>query len=47
VVLESVLTTATIDAFEKREVAIVDFPGAYLIADMDEEVFMCLRGKLA
>jgi hypothetical protein len=47
VVLKSVLITATIDAFEKREVAIVDVPGAYLTADMDEEVFMCLRGKLA
>jgi hypothetical protein len=45
--LESVLITATIDAFEKREVAIMDVPGAYLTADMDEEVFMCLRGKLA
>jgi hypothetical protein len=47
VALESVLITATIDAFEKREVAIVDVPGAYLTADMDEEVFMCIRGKLA
>jgi hypothetical protein len=47
VALESVLITATIDAFEKREVAIVDVPGAYLMADMDEEVFMCLRGRLA
>jgi hypothetical protein len=45
VALESVLITATIEAFEKREVAIVDVPGAYLTADMDEEVFMCLRGK--
>jgi hypothetical protein len=45
--LESVLITETIDAFEKREVAMVDVPGAYLITDMDEEVFMCLRGKLA
>jgi hypothetical protein len=26
---------ATIDAFEKREVAIVDVPGAYLNVDMD------------
>jgi hypothetical protein len=47
VALESVLITETIDAFEKREVAIVDVPGAYLTADMDEEVFMCLRGRLA
>jgi hypothetical protein len=47
VALESVLITATIDAHEGREVAIVDVPGAYLTADMDEEVFMCLRGRLA
>jgi hypothetical protein len=47
VALESVLTTATVDAFERSEVAIVDVPGAYLTADMDEEVFMCLRGRLA
>jgi hypothetical protein len=47
VALESVLITATIDAFEKREVAIVDVPGAYITAYMDEEVFMCLRGRLA
>jgi hypothetical protein len=41
-----VLITATIDAFEKREVAIVNVPGAYLTADMHEEVFMCIRGRL-
>jgi hypothetical protein len=46
IALESVLITATIDVFEKREVAIVDVPGVYLTADMDEEVFMCLRGRL-
>jgi hypothetical protein len=44
--LESVLITVTIDAFEHRDVVIVDVPGAYLTADMDEEVFMCLRGRL-
>jgi hypothetical protein len=47
VALESVLITATIDAFEKREVTIVDVHGAYLTADMDKEVFMCLMGRLA
>jgi hypothetical protein len=47
VALESVLITATVDAFEKREVAIVDVSGAYLTADMGEEVSMCIRGKLA
>jgi hypothetical protein len=38
---------ATIDAFEHRGVATVDVPGAYLTDDMDEEVFMCLRCRLA
>jgi hypothetical protein len=47
VALESVLITTIIDAFEKIEVAIVDVPGGYLTVDMDEEVFMCLRGRLA
>jgi hypothetical protein len=46
VALESVLITATIDDFEKREVAIIDVPGVYLTADMDKEVCMCLRCKL-
>jgi hypothetical protein len=47
IALESVIINAIIDAFEKREVAIVDIPGAYLTVDMEEEVFMCLRGKPA
>jgi hypothetical protein len=47
VALESVLITATIDAFEERDVAIVDVPGAFLSADMDEEVIMTIRGRLA
>jgi hypothetical protein len=46
VALESVLITATIDAFERRDVAIVDVPGVFLTADMDKEVIMCLRGRL-
>jgi hypothetical protein len=45
--LESVLITATIDAHEERDVAIVDVPGAFLSADMDEEVIMTIRGRLA
>jgi hypothetical protein len=45
--LESVLITSTIEAYEGREVAVVDIPGAYLSADMDEEVIMLLRGMLA
>jgi hypothetical protein len=44
VTLESVFITATIDAFEGRYVTIVDVPGAFLSADMDEEVIMTIRG---
>jgi hypothetical protein len=46
-VKSDVLITSTIDAFEGRSFAIVDVPGAFLTADMDEEVYMCLRGRLA
>jgi hypothetical protein len=34
--LESVLINSTIEAYEGREVAVVDIPGAYLSADMRE-----------
>ena len=44
---ESVLLTALIDALEERDVAIVDIPGAFLRAKLDEEVHICLRGLLA
>jgi hypothetical protein len=47
VALESVLITETINAFEGRDVAIVDVPGAFLSVDMDEEVIMTIRGRLA
>jgi hypothetical protein len=45
--LKSVLITSTIEAYEGREVAVMDIPGAYLSADMDDEVIMLLRGRLA
>jgi hypothetical protein len=45
--LESVLITSTIEAYEGRDVAVVDIPGAYLRSYMDEEVIMLLRGRLA
>ena len=40
------LITSVIDAYEGREVAIVDVPGAFLAADQDELNNMTLRGKL-
>jgi hypothetical protein len=42
----SMLITSTIDAFEGRYVTIFDVPGAFLTVDMDEEVLMCLQGKI-
>ena len=47
VLTESVLITAAIEATEGRDVAVIDLPGAFLHADMDEIVHMVLRGKLA
>ena len=41
------MLTATIDTLEERDVAIVDIPGAYLSADMDDEVHIIFRGTLA
>ena len=41
------MITATIDALEVRDVVIVDIPGAYLSADMDNEVHIVFRGKLS
>ena len=42
---EAVLLTAVIDAMERREVAVVDIPGAFMQADMDEEVFVRFKGE--
>ena len=43
---EAVMLTATIDALEGRDVTVVDIPGAYLSADMDDEVNVVFRGTL-
>jgi hypothetical protein len=46
---DCVFITAFIEAAENRRTAVVDLPGAYLSAEMDdeEEVLMGLRGDLA
>jgi hypothetical protein len=46
---DSVFITAAIEAAERRKVSVVDLPGAYLSANMDnkEEVLMVMRGRLA
>jgi hypothetical protein len=45
--LESVLITSTIKAFEGRDAAVVDMPGAFLSIDVDEEVSVSLQGWIA
>jgi hypothetical protein len=47
VLVESVMITAAVEAHEGRAVVVIDVPGAFLSADMDEEVLMTLRGRLA
>jgi Reverse transcriptase (RNA-dependent DNA polymerase) len=43
---EAVFLTAVIDALENRDVAIVDVPGAFMQADMDEEVHVRFTGTM-
>jgi len=44
--LEALIATLVIDAYEERDVATFDVPGAYLHAEMDKDrVFMKLRGQ--
>ena len=45
--LEDVLLTTTIEAEEKRHVAVADIPNAFMQTKMDDKVDMKLRGKLA
>jgi hypothetical protein len=47
VVTESVVITAVINAHEGRDVACFDIPGAFLHADVDEDITMVLKGRLA
>ena len=44
---EAVMLMETINALEGIDVAVVDIPGAYLSADMDDEVHVVFRGTLA
>ena len=47
VATESVLLSCVIDAKERRNVATVDIPGAFMQGDQDETVHMRLEGTLA
>jgi Reverse transcriptase (RNA-dependent DNA polymerase) len=46
VATEAVFLTAVVDALEGREVAVVDVPGAFMQADMDEVVHVRFTGKM-
>lgn len=45
--IEAIFLTMCIEAHENRHVATMDIPGAFLHTDIDEDVVMQLRGKLA
>ena len=44
--MEAVFLTAVIDALESREVAVLDIPGAFMQADIDELVHVRFRGEM-
>jgi hypothetical protein len=45
--IESVMISTVIDAKERRDVATIDIPGAFMQADMDDIVHMKLEGTMA
>ncbi len=47
VAIEAVMLSAVIDAMERRDVATVDIPGAFMQADIDEVVHVKFEGEIA
>lgn len=47
VAIESVMLSCIINAKEERDVGIVDLPGAFMQADMEDTIHMKLEGKMA
>ncbi len=47
IAMDSIMITATIDAYERQDVELVDIPGAFLHAYNNKDTFMLLRGCLA
>ena len=45
--LESLMLSGVIDAHERRKVATLDVPGAFMQTDIDEEVHVRLEGEMA
>ena len=47
VATESIMITSVIDAHQKRDVATVDIPNAFIQTKVDERIIVCLRGMVA
>ena len=45
--LEAMVLSCAIDAKENRDVVMTDIPGAFLHADMEDDVHMLLKGTIA
>jgi len=45
--LEAMMLSCAIDVKEERHVTVTDIPGAFLHADMDQDVHMLLKGMIA
>ena len=46
-VLESVIITSAIDAYEMKDIVVVSIPGGFLTTDIDEDIITVLWGVLA
>ena len=47
VAIESLMLSCVIDAKENRDVGIIDIPGAFMHADMEDTIYMKMEGKMA
>ena len=46
IAIEALLLTCIIDGMEGQDVATVDIPGAFMHADIDEDIYMKLEGQM-
>ena len=44
--MEADFITSVVNAYEERNVACFDIPGAFLHADSDKDITMILKGRL-
>ena len=45
--IEALLLSCKFDSIEERDIAIVDIPGAFIQADMNDTVHLKMQGRLA